>query len=326
MLAKMMPLSDADLNSRGWQIFQGNLGNSPLVFNQSDLVITQTTSTLQLNVNTTYNTQLASILKLVGASTSFPVGAHTQVSWGNTRLRVALVLDNTLSMNDAGKMTALKTAATNLITQLQSVAVNNGDVYISIIPFAVAVNVGSSNYAASWIDWYDWEHDANNLSKGTCSISAYSGTSQSSCTSAGTCSVSGRTTQSSCGTCSLSTYTSQSTCTAAGVCSKSQYTSQSQCQQHSGTWTAGVWTTGTWTLGTWTFNRNVWNGCVGDPGTPRGYTGYTSPGTAVGSDQNLSAPSAGVQPNPATAPDSTKYPAEESLTQPTGRYPNSDCP
>ena len=56
------------------------------------------------------------------------------------------------------------------------------------------------------------------------------------------------------------------------------------------------WTPSTWTLGVWTFNRNTWNGCVGDRGTPKGYSGYTSPGTAVGNDQNLSAASAGVQP------------------------------
>src|SRR5262245_46979746 len=56
MLAKMMPLSDADLNTKGWQIFQANMGNSQLHYQQSDLVITQTTSTVTLNINTTYTT------------------------------------------------------------------------------------------------------------------------------------------------------------------------------------------------------------------------------------------------------------------------------
>ena len=61
----------------------------------------------------------------------------------STRLRVALVLDNTGSMADDGKMTALKTATKNLLTQLKSAAVNNGDVYVSIIPFSKDVNVGA---------------------------------------------------------------------------------------------------------------------------------------------------------------------------------------
>ena len=77
--------------------------------------------------------------------------------WGSTRLRVALVLDNTGSMADDGKMTALKTATKSLLTQLQNAASTNGDVYVSIIPFSKDVNVGSANYTANWIDWDDWE-------------------------------------------------------------------------------------------------------------------------------------------------------------------------
>jgi hypothetical protein len=57
--------------------------------------------------------------------------------------------------------------------------VNPGDVYVSIIPFVKDVNVGSSNYKATWIDWTDW--NANN---GSCSNSNYSD-SQSDCTSHG---------------------------------------------------------------------------------------------------------------------------------------------
>jgi hypothetical protein len=61
---------------------------------------------------------------------------------------------------------------------LKTAAQNDGDVYVSIIPFGKDVNVGSSNYNASWIDWTDW--DAAN---GTCSNSSYH--SKSSCQSHG---------------------------------------------------------------------------------------------------------------------------------------------
>ena len=77
--------------------------------------------------------------------------------WGSTRLRVALVLDNTGSMAQDGKMTALKTATANLLTQLQGAVTNDGDVYVSVIPFSKDVNVGATNVAADWIDWTDWE-------------------------------------------------------------------------------------------------------------------------------------------------------------------------
>jgi len=91
------------------------------------------------------------------------VGADAKVKWGNTRLRVALVLDNTGSMAESGKMSALKTATNNLLDQLKAAATTNGDVYVSIIPFVKDVNVGSRNYQANWIDWTDWENE-----NGTC--------------------------------------------------------------------------------------------------------------------------------------------------------------
>jgi Flp pilus assembly protein TadG len=102
------------------------------------------------------------------------VSASSTIAWGESRLRVALVLDNTGSMADSGKITALQTATKNLLTQLKAAATNNGDVYVSIIPFVKDVNVGSTNYNATWIDWTDW--DANN---GSCSRGSYS--TQSSC-------------------------------------------------------------------------------------------------------------------------------------------------
>ena len=98
------------------------------------------------------------------------IASSSTIKWGNSRLRVALVLDNTGSMADSGKIGALQTATKNLLTQLKGVAVNNGDVYVSIIPFVKDVNFGSTNSNASWIDWTDW--DANN---GTCASSGGNG-------------------------------------------------------------------------------------------------------------------------------------------------------
>ena len=101
-------------------------------------------------------------MKVMGFS-SLNIGSSTTVKWGNTRLRVALVLDNTGSMADNNKIGALKTATTNLLAQLKSAATNNGDVYVSIVPFVKDVSVDPSNYTANWIDWTDWD-----LNNGTC--------------------------------------------------------------------------------------------------------------------------------------------------------------
>jgi hypothetical protein len=54
-------------------------------------------------------------------------------------------------------MSALKAATKSLLTQLKGAASTNGDVYVSIVPFAHMVNVGSSNYSQNWVDWTLWD-------------------------------------------------------------------------------------------------------------------------------------------------------------------------
>jgi len=82
------------------------------------------------------------------------------VVWGQTKLWVALVLDNTGSMDesDSGgtKMDALQSASHSLLTLLQGASGTPGDVKVSVVPFSKDVNVGTGNVGASWIDWTDW--------------------------------------------------------------------------------------------------------------------------------------------------------------------------
>jgi Flp pilus assembly protein TadG len=127
-----------------------------------------------VSISATYtanNGNLGNTVQITGSGTittdfmkiaGFPqlgFGTTSTTAWGNVKMRVALALDNTGSMADNGKITALRNAVAGtggLIDQLSGLAQNNGDVYISVIPFAKVVNAGSSNYGASWIDWTDW--------------------------------------------------------------------------------------------------------------------------------------------------------------------------
>jgi len=102
-------------------------------------------------------------------------------AWGNVRMRVAMALDVTGSMSWDGKMPAMQTAAKALIDQLSALAKNPGDIYISVVPFAKDVNLGTSYANQNWIDWDDWS--TANPSWGTCSQA--SKTTKSSCRSAG---------------------------------------------------------------------------------------------------------------------------------------------
>ena len=142
-------------------------------FNRPEALNTQVTATYakQSNGSAVTVTATAQIQTKILGSLGFPllsIGSTASVNWSNSRLRVALVLDNTGSMAQSGKMPALKTAAHNLLTQLQNAAQVDGDVYVSIIPFGKDVNVGSDNYGSSWIDWTDWD-----IANGTCSNSNY---------------------------------------------------------------------------------------------------------------------------------------------------------
>ncbi len=129
-------------------------------------------SKVTLSGNATIDTNFLGVL----GYSQLNISAMSVSTWGNTRLRVALVLDNTGSMSSDNKMTALKAASQNLLTQLKNAAVNDGDVYISIVPFSKDVNVGSANYNEAWLRWDLWE-----AVNGTCSNTYYK--TKSSCLS-----------------------------------------------------------------------------------------------------------------------------------------------
>jgi Flp pilus assembly protein TadG len=163
MLAKSATsLNEAQIQQQGIDFFNAN-------FSRPEAQNVQVTSTFSQGQNgftvkvdgaATVNTTFMSML---GVS-AIPLTTSTSVNWNNAKLRVALALDVTGSMSSAGKMSAMKAAAHNLIDQLKAAAVTNGDVYISIVPFSKDVNIGSNYYNQSWIDWSEWDEVNGNCS------------------------------------------------------------------------------------------------------------------------------------------------------------------
>jgi len=105
-------------------------------------------------------------MRLVGFPTMDFKTSSTS-AWGNARMRVAMVLDVTGSMDDDGKMPAMQKAAKALVDQLGALEKTTGDIYISMVPFAKDVNLGTSYRNESWMNW-DWWSDQN-PTWGTCS-------------------------------------------------------------------------------------------------------------------------------------------------------------
>ncbi|MEM1046666.1 MAG: pilus assembly protein TadG-related protein [Pseudomonadota bacterium] len=73
----------------------------------------------------------------------------------NDTFDVVMVLDNSGSMDNDGKIGALRTAAEDLTNTLMGMNVGTGmsdRVKIGLVPFSGYVNVGSANKSASWMD------------------------------------------------------------------------------------------------------------------------------------------------------------------------------
>lgn len=91
----------------------------------------------------------------------WPVQAFSEVVVANRSIELALVLDNSGSMNSAPaggktpKITTLKDASQKLVEQMLSSypqANAKDPVRISVVPFAASVNVGAKNANATWMD------------------------------------------------------------------------------------------------------------------------------------------------------------------------------
>lgn len=113
---------------------------------------------ISLSVAATVPTTLLKVARI----DTLDLSVTNQVVRAVSKLRVALVLDNTGSMSETddtgtSKMTALKNATHQLLTQLQGVAIKPGDVQVALIPFALDVNVGTAAINQNWIDWANWE-------------------------------------------------------------------------------------------------------------------------------------------------------------------------
>jgi Flp pilus assembly protein TadG len=175
MLAKTAStLNASQLQANANSYFLANFNRPEAQSLQVQAAYTQGQKGFTVTVDGTAKVSTA-FMGLMGMS-QIPLSTTGTASWNNSKLRVALVLDNTGSMSSAGKMTALKTAAHNLLDQLKKAATQDGDVQVSIIPFSKDVNAGAGNYNESWIDWDDWE-EVN----GTCSNTTYK--NRTSCTS-----------------------------------------------------------------------------------------------------------------------------------------------
>ena len=128
--------------------FNGYLGSTVTATNVS---ANNSNTVFSLSATATLPT---TFLNVVGEKT-ISVNAATEITRAVSGLELVLVLDNTGSMqNSAGgsvsKIDALKSAATTLINTLYGSNDSVKDLYVGVVPFSQAVNIGTSH--SSWMD------------------------------------------------------------------------------------------------------------------------------------------------------------------------------
>ena len=154
-------LSQSDAQALAQKYFNSNYTVSAADYGTPTVTIPASGYNSKGSVTITASDTMPTVLvKLIGITT-IPITTSSNVVWGQTRLWVALVLDNSGSMtqgdSSGSKMTALKNGANSLLGILQNASTTAGDVKVSIVPFVNNVNMGTANVGASWIDWMNWE-------------------------------------------------------------------------------------------------------------------------------------------------------------------------
>lgn len=85
-------------------------------------------------------------MRVVGVN-SVNIAAHSEITRANKGMEIVMVLDNTGSMSGS-KLTSLKSAANTLVDILYGSNESAENLWIGLVPFAQAVNIGSSR--SSW--------------------------------------------------------------------------------------------------------------------------------------------------------------------------------
>jgi Flp pilus assembly protein TadG len=92
-----------------------------------------------------------SFMKLAGIN-HMDLSAMSEVSRGVNSMEIALVLDNTDSMNFEGRLEALKKSAKEFVNEVYKSKYPGSYVKIGIVPFSNYVNVGIGSNGESWLN------------------------------------------------------------------------------------------------------------------------------------------------------------------------------
>lgn len=168
--------SQADLEARAQAFVAAYMPNSAA--QDFRISVTPSKGQLKIDASADYPTTIVKVLDLLTGDDShskLEIGTSATAAWGNGKVEVALVLDNTGSMKGT-KLTNLKSAAKSLVTTLASQASEPGMVKIALVPFSSTVRlpVDKTDYKlSSWIDKDGKSPVAREIFNGTLNVKRF---------------------------------------------------------------------------------------------------------------------------------------------------------
>lgn len=140
-------LTEAEQKLKAQQFFDANfpptkigtVGNLDVQFDGDDIHVT-----VSGNVPTTF-------MKLANIE-SIGMGVTNTITKKERNIELVLVLDTTGSMGSGGKLSAMKSAAKKMVETLFEGKATSTTLKIGVVPFSVAVNIGSDNLNSGWLD------------------------------------------------------------------------------------------------------------------------------------------------------------------------------
>jgi len=151
-LAVGSEISTINLPGETSKYFYANFPATYLGTTVTALTATPNSDNTVINL-TAAGTVPTSFMQLFGIST-MPISAATEITRQSKGMELVLVLDGTGTMNDAigggaTKISALRAAANSLVNILYGSKTSIDNLWIGIVPFAQAVNVGNSH--TDWV-------------------------------------------------------------------------------------------------------------------------------------------------------------------------------
>lgn len=140
----------SELSAIATREFRANLG-SLADTRTGTIAVARDNTRVTLALDTSVDTNISGVMGI----RQLDFRTRSSVAWRQPRIELTLVLDNTGSMGQMGKMPALQQATRDLLRDLEALRTFPGQVKVAIVPFDTQVNVGVGYRNANWIRFDD---------------------------------------------------------------------------------------------------------------------------------------------------------------------------